>query len=99
MSGTLSTVLQLLSVNGIVIPIQTVVYLAAVTLMDDPTNFKRVAAVIKQQFMPIMYTTWKYFPAIQVRAQQDALYLHPDFICLVHILQPRSSLDAVIPRL
>jgi hypothetical protein len=58
--------LQLLAVNGVVIPVQTVVYLVAITLMDAPGDWARVRAVLEAQLAPILRTTWTYFPVLQL---------------------------------
>eukprot|EP01102_Stenamoeba_stenopodia_P011876 TRINITY_DN367_c0_g1_i1.p1 TRINITY_DN367_c0_g1~~TRINITY_DN367_c0_g1_i1.p1 ORF type:complete len:251 (-),score=71.16 TRINITY_DN367_c0_g1_i1:110-823(-) len=51
--------------NLFIIPFQTAVYLSALGLINND-NLTQIKKRLHQNFAPIIVTTWKYFPAIQL---------------------------------
>lgn len=58
-------VLQLVASNAIILPIQTYVYISALGLIDDK-SFRETQILVKKTLLPILITSWKYFPIVQL---------------------------------
>ena len=66
--GALNALAQLLLVNGVVIPIQIAVYLAALAVISGERNLASVVRSVRGSLMPILVGTWRVFPLVQIFA-------------------------------
>eukprot|EP01098_Paradermamoeba_levis_P016827 TRINITY_DN931_c0_g2_i8.p1 TRINITY_DN931_c0_g2~~TRINITY_DN931_c0_g2_i8.p1 ORF type:complete len:185 (-),score=53.43 TRINITY_DN931_c0_g2_i8:322-846(-) len=65
-TGAVASILKLVAVNTVVLPIQNFVYLVAIAAISKGVDPAAISAAVKTNFWPIMKTTWKYFPLIQL---------------------------------
>ena len=60
------SVLQLGLSNLVILPVQTYVYIGAMGYLVNEQSYEETKKLIRKNFWPIMITSWKYFPIIQL---------------------------------
>ena len=65
-SSPFASLIQLAASNLLILPLQTWVYLVSMGAFVDQKSWAETRKMLKKTFWPIMFTSWKYFPVIQL---------------------------------